>query len=319
MNELNKGLGKGRGLPAGFERRDYVLSDKETVLELNEMVWYPPYGEDTNHCHNCMEIGVCVAGSGTITMGQKAYPFGEGTVVIIPAGLHHSQQNQGDPLTRWRYAVIDERRFMTEIPARCRGDVMRFMQRGRTGGLYLHEGEVHRDILEILRSMFDAHTRHAKEAQGEIEALMLLLLVRAAREPIQADMNAVADPLNMKSIEPSLLYVSENYRQEIRVQHLARACAMSESYFRKVVGERVGISPLEYVNRYRVHRAMHLLHVTDDPVQDVAMNCGFPSVSTFARNFIRYVGQNPSAWRRQHVIRKQKTEDDSVGSAEIER
>ena len=81
----------------------------------------------------------------------------------------------------------------------------------------------------------------------------------------------------------------------------------------------MGISPLEYVYRYRVHRAMLLLHVTDDPVQDVAMNCGFPSVSTFARNFIRYVGQNPSVWRRQHVIRKQKTEDDSVGSAEVER
>lgn len=319
MNELNKGLGKGRGLPAGFERRDYVLSDKETVLELNEMVWYPPYGEDTNHYHNCMEIGVCVAGSGTITMGQKAYPFGEGTVVIIPAGLHHSQQNQGDPLTRWRYVVVDERRFVSEIPARCRAEVMRFLQQGRKGGLVMNSGEAHAQILFILERMFAAYHKSAGRVQGEIEALLLMLLVCAAHEPIQEEGSAVNDPLGMKSIEPALTYVNGNYHQEIRVQQMARACAMSESHFRKVFSQLMGVSPLEYVNRHRVHRAMHLLCMTDSSIQDVALDCGFPSVSTFARNFIRYVGQNPSAWRRQHVIRKQKTEDNSVGSAEVER
>lgn len=303
----------------GSERRDYVLSDRMTVLELNEMVWYPPYGIDTNHYHNCLEIGVCVAGRGTITMGQKAYDFTAGTVVIVPAGLHHSQQNQGDPLTRWRYVVIDELRFLTEIPARSRGEVMRFLQQSRAGGLYLSGGAAHEDILGILQRMFDVHIRYAGEALGEIEALLLLLLVRAAREPIQEEMNAAIDPLNMKSIEPALLYVSENYRQEIRVQQLARACAMSESYFRKVFGQLIGLSPLEYVNRYRVHRAMHLLHVTGDSVQHVALECGFPSVSTFARNFVRYVGQNPSSWRRQHAVREQKSLVHSVQNAEMER
>jgi len=287
--------------PAGSERRDYVVSEKETVLEINEMVWYPPYGMDTNHYHNCMEIGVCMAGSGTLTMGRKAYSFSSGTVILVPAGLHHSQQNMGEPNTRWRYVVLDERRFLTEIPARSREVVTRLMKHIRAGGMYLDRGDTHEDILRLLYMMFDAHNRYADEAQGEIEALLLLALVRAAREPILKEMNAVIDPLNMKIIEPSLLYVSENYRQEIRVQQMARACAMSESYFRKVFTQLMGLSPLEYVNRHRIHRAMHLLHVTGDSVQHIAMECGFPSVSTFSRNFIRFVGQNPTSWRKQHV------------------
>ena len=61
--------------PVGSERRDYIVSDKATVLELNEMVWYPPYAVDTNHHHNCMEIGVCMAGSGTITLGADRKPY----------------------------------------------------------------------------------------------------------------------------------------------------------------------------------------------------------------------------------------------------
>lgn len=296
-------LPQGMQFPVGSERRDYIVSDKATVLELNEMVWYPPYAVDTNHHHNCMEIGVCMAGSGTITLGadRKPYRFSQNTVVIVPSGLLHSQQNQGDPSTRWRYVVLDERRFMTELPARCRADIGRLLQNIRSGGLFLETGDAHDEILRMLYMMFDTYTRYAGEAQGEIEALLLLILTRAAREPVQQQMNAAIDALNMKSIEPSLLYVNEHYRQEIRVQHMARACAMSESYFRKTFGQMMGLSPLEYVNRYRIHRAMHMLHVTNDSVQHIAVECGFPSVATFTRNFVRHVGQNPSSWRRQHV------------------
>lgn len=320
MNKpMKNGIKQGAEFPAGSERREYVLPPSETLLELSEMVWYPPYGQDTNHHHNCMEIGLCLTGSGTITMGQRAYDFSAGTVVIVPAGLHHSQQNRGEPLTHWRYVALDEQRFLTEIPAKCRVEVMRFLQQRRLGGLYLNGGVAHEDILGLLQRMFDAHIHYAGEARGEIEALLLLLLVRAAREPIQKEMNATIDPLSLKSIEPALLFVSENYQHEIRVQQMARACAMSESHFRRVFGQLMSLSPAEYVNRYRVHRAMHLLHVTGHSVQQVALECGFPAVSTFVRNFVRYAGQNPSAWRRHHAAGIQKTEPDSVENAEYER
>ena len=294
---------------AGSERRDYILSEKAITLEINEMVFYPPYAIDTNHYHNCMEIGICMEGTGTLTMGQKAYAFSSGTIIIVPEGLRHSQQNKGEPCTRWRYIVVDVRRFLTEMPSRCRETITRLMQDIRQSGMYLESGDAHEEVLRLLYTMFDLHSRYAGEAGGEMEALVLMILLRAAREPMDGHMNAVIDPLHMKSIEPSISYVSENYRQEIRVQQMARACAMSESYFRKVFAQLMGISPLEYVNRYRVHRAMHQLHVTDDSVQHVAAQCGFPSVATFSRNFIRYVGQNPSSWRRQHVGAGQEMEN----------
>jgi len=303
--------------PHGSERRDYILSDRMTVLEMNEMAWYPPYAIDTNHVHNCMEIGVCMEGEGTLTLGAEKtpYAFRPGTVIIVPAGLLHSQQNRGIPGTRWRYVVLDERRFLSEIPARCRGDVDRLLKHIRSSGLFLDGGEMHEEILRLLYAMFSLHVRYAGEAMGEIEATLLLILVRASREPMRQEMNAVIDPLNMKSIEPALLLVSEQYRQEIRVQQMARACAMSESYFRKVFTQLMGISPLEYVNRHRIHRAMHLLHVTNDSVQSVAAACGFPSVITFSRNFVRYAGQNPSTWRRQHVGAGQEMPDKTVEDA----
>ncbi|MBR2943407.1 MAG: cupin domain-containing protein, partial [Clostridia bacterium] len=194
---------QGMQFAAGSERRDYILSEKAITLEINEMVFYPPYAIDTNHYHNCMEIGICMEGTGTLTMGQKAYAFSSGTIIIVPEGLRHSQQNKGEPCTRWRYIVVDVRRFLTEMPSRCRETITRLMQDIRQSGMYLESGDAHEEVLRLLYTMFDLHSRYAGEAGGEMEALVLMILLRAAREPMDGHMNAVIDPLHMKSIEPS--------------------------------------------------------------------------------------------------------------------
>ncbi|MBE5802650.1 MAG: AraC family transcriptional regulator [Clostridiales bacterium] len=288
--------------PPGTERRDYSLVETSPVVELNDMVWYPPYADDTLHYHNCMEIGICVEGDGTIVMGEghEPLPFSAGTVVIMPAGLPHCQQNMGDPVTRWRYIALDEKRLLNEMPQNCREAVRSLLENTQKNGLYTENSDVAKEVEKLVSLMFDIKCRYADEIRGvgEIEALLILLLMRASRQPLVEELHSTADPLEMKVIEPALLYVSEHYRDDIKVRDLASSCAMSESHFRKVFGRLMGMSPLEYVNRYRVHRAMHLLHVTHSPIQRIAADCGFASIATFVRNFTHYAGQTPSLWRK---------------------
>ena len=100
------------------------------------------------------------------------------------------------------------------------------------------------------------------------------------------------------ALEPALLYVSRHYAEEILVEQMARSCMMSESHFRRMFTAMVGVSPLEYINRYRIHRSLNLLHSTSESIQNIAARTGFPSITTFNRNFQRCVGQNPSVWRK---------------------
>ena len=82
---------------------------------------------------------------------------------------------------------------------------------------------------------------------------------------------------------------------------LARICSMSESYFRKQFARIMGMSPMEHVNRYRVHRAMNLLRTTTDSIQNIAMRAGYSSIAAFNRNFKQYAGLSPSDWRRSRL------------------
>ena len=49
----------------------------------------------------------------------------------------------------------------------------------------------------------------------------------------------------------------------------------------------------------RLDRARNLLALSDDPVTDICMEVGFPSLGSFSALFARRIGAPPSTYRRQ--------------------
>ena len=103
-------------------------------------------------------------------------------------------------------------------------------------------------------------------------------------------------------LKPALAYVREHFRENVKIGDMARSCSMSESYFRRVFTRSMGLAPLEFVNRYRVQRSMYLLRITSEPVQNIAARVGFSSIAAFNRNFRRFAGMSPVAWRRMLTV-----------------
>ena len=59
----------------------------------------------------------------------------------------------------------------------------------------------------------------------------------------------------------------------------------------------LGTTLSEIVNRYRIQEACSLLRKTSDSIQKISERVGYDTVSTFNRNFIRYIGKTPSEFR----------------------
>ncbi|MEO5738897.1 MAG: helix-turn-helix transcriptional regulator [Variovorax sp.] len=73
---------------------------------------------------------------------------------------------------------------------------------------------------------------------------------------------------------------------------------MSRSGFALRFKEKVGQSPLEYLTRWRMFRAGHLLRHTDKPLVEVAGSVGYESEAAFNKAFKRSSGAAPGAYRR---------------------
>ncbi|MCA1654761.1 MAG: AraC family transcriptional regulator [Sphingomonadales bacterium] len=84
------------------------------------------------------------------------------------------------------------------------------------------------------------------------------------------------------------------------VDDLASVAGMSRSAFAAAFSEAFSQSPMDFVQKTRLHMAAKLLAATDLPVKVIAASMGFRSRSHFSRAFRRANGMDPSAYRRAH-------------------
>lgn len=107
------------------------------------------------------------------------------------------------------------------------------------------------------------------------------------------------------SIVPALQYIMEHYTETIRIADLAKACYVSESYFRRIFLECMHVSPAEYMNQFRINKACELIKNENYSLGVIASKVGFQSTATFYRNFKRQIGCKPFQWQREYFKRNE--------------
>ena len=99
-------------------------------------------------------------------------------------------------------------------------------------------------------------------------------------------------------MDEAVRYVKEHYREQIRTEDMARVCGLSESHFRRLFAKSVQCSPMEYVNKVRIRAACELIENTGSSFEEIAVQTGFISMSTFGRNFQKFLGCPHSAGKK---------------------
>jgi AraC-like DNA-binding protein len=82
------------------------------------------------------------------------------------------------------------------------------------------------------------------------------------------------------------------------VPELMKLAHMSRSNLMRVFRQATGQTPVEYLIRLRLRKAMSLLRQTDWSVTRIASAAGFEDSNYFSRQFRQVLGQSPSSYRR---------------------
>lgn len=85
---------------------------------------------------------------------------------------------------------------------------------------------------------------------------------------------------------------------DYNVERLCEEMAMSRSHLYRKVRELTGLSPVNYLNDYRLRRAMELLRQRGCPVSEAAYATGFSSPAYFAKMFRSRFGITPTEARK---------------------
>jgi len=104
-------------------------------------------------------------------------------------------------------------------------------------------------------------------------------------------------------VRKGMAYIHQHYAEPFSRQTMARQLGLSERYLTRCFHKEMGITPVEYLDRYRMKQAKKMLE-SGESVTETALNIGFSSVSYFSRLFEKEVGKSPSAYRRNQSRKK---------------
>lgn len=99
-------------------------------------------------------------------------------------------------------------------------------------------------------------------------------------------------------VRQAMAYIHTHYHEPISRADLARHVALSEDYLTSCFREELGVTPIAYINRYRVNQAKRLLIESGKSITEIALDVGFSDSGYFSRVFRREVGLSPDAYRK---------------------
>jgi len=107
------------------------------------------------------------------------------------------------------------------------------------------------------------------------------------------------DERGNKRMSDVYTYIRENYFKAIPLEKIAKIAKMSPFAFSRYFKKNSGAGFIEYLNRVRTNKACYLLRETEYAVHDIAMECGFASISNFNKQFRKTEGKSPRDFRAQ--------------------
>ena len=76
---------------------------------------------------------------------------------------------------------------------------------------------------------------------------------------------------------------------------------MNEQYFCRFFKKVIGRSPMEYVNEYRIKKAIHYLKESDLTVTEICLECGYNNLGNFLKEFRKYTSTTPLQYRKRSL------------------
>ncbi|HNT75494.1 MAG TPA: substrate-binding domain-containing protein [Anaerolineae bacterium] len=95
----------------------------------------------------------------------------------------------------------------------------------------------------------------------------------------------------------AMAYIHTHYMEPLSRSEIAAHVGLSERHLTRCFQQEVGVTPMTYLNRYRIKQAKTLLAAGDMNVTEVALAVGFSSGGYFTRVFREEMGISPRAYQ----------------------
>ncbi|MGN8647640.1 bifunctional transcriptional activator/DNA repair enzyme AdaA [Gracilibacillus sp. HCP3S3_G5_1] len=105
-------------------------------------------------------------------------------------------------------------------------------------------------------------------------------------------------------VDVAINYLNQHYQEKLTLNVIAFQIGVSPYYLSRIFKEKLGISPLKYLEAIRIYKAQQLLLHTAHNSTEICFQVGYKNFSSFYRHFNKKYGCSPSQYRKQKWNKK---------------
>lgn len=153
------------------------------------------------------------------------------------------------------------------------------------------------DIVDILKSLVEKY--NGNELQPMVcSAYTVLLLARMIEYKSRYGNVGLRGSVRFKQFRDILVYVNNNYRMNLTLAQIAEDMCISEKQLVSMFHAYIGLSLVNYINKFRISNACELLKKDDLKIETVAGMVGVSDEKYFSRMFTKWKGMSPREYRK---------------------
>ncbi|MDR9827623.1 helix-turn-helix domain-containing protein, partial [Vibrio sp. FNV 38] len=99
-------------------------------------------------------------------------------------------------------------------------------------------------------------------------------------------------------VSQALFYIYNNYQHSIKVTDVARYCRVSRKTLDNRFFAAKGVTVHQYIADQRLDKCKKLLRETEQSIEDIALQCGYPHQSYLYQVFKKHVDSTPLEYRK---------------------
>ena len=223
-------------------------------------------------------------GRGTLVANGEKRTLSKGDIFLLYADEEY--EYYPDPIDPWSYVWVDfssDDTVALSLPC----------------GLSKQAPVIHISdltaLMGLLKSIYESYDASALQ-QLNCSAIFLLILselIKTASKKLPGD----SSPIKHRHIRNIVTYINNNFRLPLTIREIATANRISVSRMMALFAELVGMSPIAYLNNFRISTACEMLRSSDTPIGEVASAVGVDDPLYFSRLFKKCKGVSPREYR----------------------
>ena len=255
------------------------------------------------HWHNALEIVVPTKNDYDVCINETFYHLRPEEILIIPSGELHSMSA---PTPGIRYIFL--------IDLMCLDGFKSFYEIRSLllSPIYItpetYPG-IHEEIFNMLRQIKDEYFAENAFCELSIYSLLLKIFVKLGNHHLDVEtafpnVRSYKKKEYIQKFNTLLDFINTHYADDLNLDAVAAMAGFSKYHFVRLFKQYTGYTFCDYITYRRIKVAEEMLDNSTLSITEVALQAGFPSISTFNRIFKQHKSCSPSEYRAKKVQNK---------------